>query len=107
MTRENFRPNLDVDAIIYDDVAPLEIGKLDGAELNLLQEDLSRKIEEKQKQTKSSLDSLGISIDREVLHEEIERIMSMDKDALDAYEREIKTKLAQKKMEMERILKSR
>lgn len=107
MTRENFRPNLDVDAIIYDDVGPLEIGKLDGAELNLLQEDLSRKIEEKQKQTKSSLDSLGISIDREVLHEEIERIMNMDKDALDAYEREIKTKLAQKKMEMERILKSR
>ncbi|MEE8401113.1 MAG: hypothetical protein V3R86_03055 [Candidatus Hydrothermarchaeaceae archaeon] len=107
MTRENFRPNFDIDAFIYDGVGPLEIGNLGGADLNLLQEDLSRKIEEKQKQTKSSLDSLGISIDREALHEEIERIMNMDNDALDAYEREIKTKLAQKKMEMEKILKSR
>jgi hypothetical protein len=106
MMEPNFETDFQIRPFEYEGPGSFEIGKLEGANLDVLQREVTWKLEERRKQMEGYLDSHGISIDGKAIHERVEKIMGLDEDALDTLEKEVNAKLKQKKRELERLVKS-
>lgn len=106
MMEPNFRTDFEIGSFEYEGIASFEISELEGANLDVLQREVTWRLEERQKQMEGYLRSHEITIDEKAIHERIEKIMGLDKDTLDALEREVNAKLGQKKRELKRLVKS-
>lgn len=106
MIETNFRADLEVGLPEYEGVGHLKTPEVAGQNLEVFQREMKWELEERQKQIESHLRHHGIEIDTKAIHERIEKIMGMDKDALDTLEKAVKAKLEQKKKEMDVIVKS-
>lgn len=101
-----FGTDFEIRPFKYEGVGRFEISKLEGANLDALQREVTWKLEERQKQMEGYLRSHGSTIDEKAIHERIDRIMGLDKEALDTLEMEVNVKLEQKRKELEKLVKS-
>lgn len=106
MMELNFQTEFEVRPFEYMVPGSFEISEPEMANLDVLQKELTCKLEVGWKQIDDHLHSNGISIDEKAIHERVEKIMGLDEDSLDALEKEVNAKLEQKKRELEKLVKS-
>ncbi len=107
MMEPDFRPEFGIGAFEYEGPGSFGKQKLVGTKLDVLQREVTWKLEERKKQMEGYMQRHGISIDEEAIHNRVEKIRGLDMETLDALEKEVNVKLMEKKKEMERLFKSR
>ncbi len=103
MIETDFRTNFEIGDLGQMGIGHPEISEFEGVNLDDLQREITGKLKHRREQMEDYLHSYGIVIDRKAIHEEIESIMGMDKDALNALEKEVKAKLEQKRIELDQL----
>jgi hypothetical protein len=106
MMEPNFQQEFEIRPFEYKGQESFEISEPEIHDLEVLQKELAGKLEAGRKRIDDHLHSHGISIDEKAVHERIEKIMGLDEDSLDALEKEVNSKLEEKRKEMEKLVKS-
>ena len=106
MMEPNFQPSFEPRP--FENMGPgrFEISRLEAANLDVLQRELTWKLEDGKKHIESSLQTHRISVDEKAIHGRIEKIMGLDDASLDALERAVNAKLEEKRRELGKRIKS-
>ncbi|MEE8317391.1 MAG: hypothetical protein V3S13_00605 [Candidatus Omnitrophota bacterium] len=106
MMEPNLQTEFEIRPFEYKGPKSFEISELEEPNLDVIQQNITLKLEEGQKRIERHLQTHGISIDEKAIHEQIEEIMGLDEDSLDALQKEVNAKLEQKRRELGKLVKS-
>ncbi len=106
MMEPNFQPSFEPRPLENMGAGRFEIGRLEVANLDVLQREVTWKLEEKKKHIETSLQTHRISVDEKAIHERVEKIMGLDDEALDTLEQAVNAKLEEKRRELGKRIKS-
>lgn len=106
MMEPNFQTGFEPRPFEHKGIGRFEISRLEVANLDVLQREVTWKLEAGKKHIESGLQTHRIAVDEKAIHERIEKIMGLDDDSLDALEQAVNSKLEQKRRELGRFVKS-
>jgi hypothetical protein len=101
----NFQTEFEIRPFEYKGPGSFVISEPEIPNMDVLQEELAWKLEERQKRIDTNLKVHGISIDEVAIHERVEKIMGLDEDSLAILEKKVKSKLEEKRREMKKLVR--